>query len=157
MPPDIIMEFDRDEAVAEAAAGLQGTTRAQLFRRAGLLAGGGIVAGGLPLAIAGAQGGSLGKGDIKILNYALTLEYLESAFYAEALAKGKLSGVAQNFASVVASHEAAHVAALQKVLGSKATKKPAFDFQGTTSKQKTFLETAKTLEDTGVSAYQGQA
>ena len=158
MPPDInIIDFDRDEAIAEATDGLQGTTRGDLFRRAGLLVGGGVVAAGLPLTIAGAQSGGLGKGDVKILNYALTLEYLESAFYAEAVAKGKLDGIAQRFASVVAGHEAAHVQALQKVLGSKATKKPSFDFPGTTSSRTKFLETAKVLEDTGVSAYQGQA
>jgi len=158
VPPDTsITEFDRDEAVAEATTGLHGVTRADLFRRAGLLAGGGIVAAGVPLSIAGAQGGGIGKGDIKILNYALTLEYLEAAFYAEAVSKGKLSGIAQKFASVVAGHEAAHVQALQKVLGAKAVKKPSFDFQGTTSSKMKFLETAKVLEDTGVSAYQGQA
>lgn len=156
MPPDII-DFDRDEAVAEATSALRGVTRGDLFRRAGLLAGGGFVAAGLPLAVAGAQGNGLGKGDIKILNYALTLEYLEAAFYAEAVAKGKLHGSAQRFANVVAGHEAAHVKALKQVLGSKATKKPKFDFQGTTASQGTFLKTAMTLEDTGVSAYQGQA
>jgi rubrerythrin len=152
-----IEEIDRDGAVAEATAGLAGSTRAQLFRRAGLFAGGGLVAGAIPIALATAQSASPSKGDIKILNYALTLEYLEAAFYAEANAKGKLTGVTQTFAQVVAGHEAAHVATLQKVLGSQATKKPVFDFKGTTGSLKTFLQTSKTLEDTGVAAYQGQA
>jgi rubrerythrin len=49
------------------------------------------------------------------------------------------------------------VTALEKVLGSQAVKKPSFDFKGTTGSQKKFLSTSKTLEDTGVSAYQGQA
>jgi len=152
-----IDEIDRDGAVAEATEALSGTTRAGLFRRAGLFAGGGLVAGAIPIALATAQSGSPSKGDIKILNYALTLEYLEAAFYAEANAKGKLTGVTQTFAKVVAGHEAAHVATLQKVLGSQAVKKPAFDFKGTTGSLKTFLQTSKTLEDTGVAAYQGQA
>ena len=150
-----LQEIDRDGAVAEAAEGLR-ATRAQLFRRAGLFAGGGLVAGAIPIALATAQSGSPSKGDIKILNYALTLEYLEAAFYAEANAKGKLTGVTQTFAQVVGQHEAAHVSALEGVLGSSATKKPTFDFKGTTGSAGTFLKTSQTLEDTGVAAYQGQ-
>ncbi len=152
-----IQELDRDEAVGEALDGLHnGTTRSGLFKRLGLVAGGGLVAGCVPLALAGAQGGT-SKGDVKILNFALTLEYLEAAFYAEAISKGKLTGSVAKFAQVVGAHEAAHVQALSKVLGSAAVKKPSFDFKGTTSKQKTFLATSKVLEDTGVAAYQGQA
>jgi len=108
----------------------------------------------VPMALSRAQ---TSKNDVKILNFALTLEYLESAFYAEALSKGKLEGSVLNFAQVVAAHEAEHVSALEAALGSAATKKPSFDFKGTTNSQKTFLSTAKVLEDTGVSAYQGQA
>ena len=151
-----IGDVDRDGAIAEAHEGLA-TTRGQLFRRAGLIAGGGLVAAGIPIALAGAQGGGVSKNDIKILNYALTLEYLEAAFYAEANAKGKLTGITRTFAEVVGAHEAAHVQALQKALGAQAVKKPSFDFKGTTGAQKMFLSTAKTLEDTGVAAYQGQA
>ncbi len=155
--PDVlaIEHIDRDGAVAEATAELQ-TTRSGLLRRLGLVAGGGLVAGILPMALSRAQSGT-SKNDVKILNYALTLEYLESAFYNEALAKGKLSGSIQKFATVVAAHENTHVTALQKALGSAAGKKPSFDFKGTTGSQKMFLSTSKTLEDTGVSAYQGQA
>ncbi len=153
MPDELaIEEIDRDGAVAEATAEL-GTTRSGLLRRAGLVAGGGLLAGLTPMALSRAAS----KGDVKILNYALTLEYLESAFYAEALSKGKLSASVQRFAQVVAGHEAAHVTALQGALGSAAVKKPTFDFKGTTGADKTFLSTSKTLEDTGVSAYQGQA
>lgn len=150
-----IEDIDRDGAVAEATAELQ-TTRSGLLRRVGLVAGGGLVAGAIPMALSRAQGGT-SKNDVKILNYALTLEYLESAFYAEALSKGKLMGSVRNFAQVVAGHEATHVTALQKALGSAAVKKPSFDFKGTTGSQKMFLSTSKVLEDTGVSAYQGQA
>jgi rubrerythrin len=81
---------------------------------------------------------------VKILNYALTLEYLEAAFYAEAVSKGKLKGVAAKFAQVVAAHEAAHVQALQQALGSAAGKKPSFDFKNTTGATGTFLKTAMT-------------
>ena len=150
-----IEQLDRDGAVAEATAELH-TTRSGLLRRVGLIAGGGLVAGLVPMALSRAQSGT-SKNDVKILNYALTLEYLESAFYAEALSKGKLKGSVLNFAQVVAAHEATHVTALTNALGSAAVKKPSFDFKGTTGSSKTFLRTSKVLEDTGVSAYQGQA
>ena len=158
MPDDVtLQEIDRDGAIAEAQEGLGTSTRGGLFRRAGLLVGGGVVAGAVPLGLAVGQGGGLSKGDVKILNYALTLEFLEAEFYAQANENGKLNGVARTFAQVVGAHEAEHVATLQSVLGSKATAKPKFDFKGTTRKEVTFLKTASTLEDTGVAAYQGQA
>jgi rubrerythrin len=147
-------EVDRDGAVREAAEAA-GDTRAGLFRKGGLIAAAGLGLGALPAGLA--LGAGTPKSDIKILNYALTLEYLEAAFYAEAVSKGKLRGITAKFAQVVASHEAAHVAALQKALGSAATKQPSFDFKGTTGAEGSFLKTAQTLEDTGVAAYQGQA
>ena len=152
-----IAEIDKDEAVAEAMAGLEQTTRGGLLRRAGVVAGAGLAATLVPAAVAGARKSGSKSNDVRILNYALTLEFLEAAFYREALAKGALGGAALKFAQVVYGHEAAHVAALQKVLGSKAVQSPRFDFKGTTGSQKTFLRTARVLEDTGVAAYQGQA
>jgi Ferritin-like domain len=85
------------------------------------------------------------------------LEYLESAFYGQALKKAGLSGRLERFGRTVNSHEATHVATLRKVLGSKAVKRPSFDFKGTTSSPGAFTATAILLEDTGVMAYQGQA
>jgi hypothetical protein len=73
------------------------------------------------------------------------------------VAKAGLTGALKTFGATVAAHEAAHVQALKKTLGSKAVKKRSFDFKGTTSKASTFAQTAKVLEDTGVEAYQGQA
>lgn len=154
-----VVEFDGDEAVAEAVDGLQEAshTRGNLIRLgAGALAGIGAVAAFRPQAARAREGGSK-KNDVKILNYALTLEYLEAAFYLEALNVGGYSGSVLRFAQTVYAHEAAHVAAIQGVLGSAAVKKPNFDFKGTTRKWSTFLRTAKVLEDTGVAAYQGQA
>jgi ferritin-like protein len=154
MTPDItrLAEFDTDGALQEAAAGL---SRAGFFKRAGAIAGAGLAAGMIPSAFARAQG--VPKSDIAILNYALTLEYLEAAFYKKALADGALRGQFRNFAEVTGQHEEAHVAALKKTLGSKAVKRPSFDFKGTTANQDTFAQTAIVLEDTGVEAYQGQA
>ncbi|MDA0168553.1 ferritin-like domain-containing protein [Solirubrobacter taibaiensis] len=154
-----VVDFDGDEAVAEAVHGLDeaSTTRGNLFRLgAGALAGVGAVAMLRPGNAQARQGGSKAN-DVKILNYALTLEYLEAAFYLEALNVGGYSGSVLRFAQTVYQHEATHVSTLQGVLGSKAVKKPNFDFKGTTRKWSTFLRTAKVLEDTGVAAYQGQA
>lgn len=149
-------EVDRDGAIREAAAEVHGDTRAELFRKGGILGLAGFALGGAGVGgLALAQGS--GKGDVKILNYALTLEYLEAAFYAEAISAGKLNGIAARFARVVGQHEQAHVDALKQALGSKAVKSPTFDFKGTTKAQDSFLKTAMALEDTGVSAYQGQA
>jgi rubrerythrin len=145
-------ELDTDGAIEEAAA-KAGVTRSQLLRRSAFV-GGGLIIGGLPAAFSVAAGSA--SGDTDILNYALTLEYLEAAFYQKAVDGGALHGKLANFASVVAQHEQAHVDALKKALGSKAVKSPKFDFKGTTEDSKTFGATAKVLEDTGVEAYQGQ-
>src|SRR3954447_13679169 len=152
--PTQLVAFDVDGALREAAERLNHGTRKSFLRNGGILAGAGALLATMP-GLARAAG--VPKGDVDILNYALTLEYLESAFYAEAVSKGALSGEYARFAKTVGAHEAAHVQALKKVLGSKAVKKPAFDFQGTTASQNTFAQTAITLEDTGVKAYQGQA
>jgi rubrerythrin len=152
-------EIDVDGALQETA-GRAGITRGDALRRAVL--GGGALIGGSALlgAVPGSAMGAVTRataGDVDILNFALTLEYLEAAFYAEAVSMGKLSGESKMFAMVVAKDEDAHVTFLKGALGSKAVKKPKFDFQGTTRKQATFLKTAMALEDTGVSAYAGAA
>jgi len=148
-------ELDTDGALREVAE-RAGHTRAAFLRRTGAFVGGGLIVGGLPVAFSLAQGGT-SKGDVAILNYALTLEYLEAAFYKKALDDGALDGQLQRFAQTVSDHEEAHVDALKKTLGNDAVKRPSFDFKGTTSSPGTFQSTAQTLEDTGVAAYQGQA
>jgi rubrerythrin len=97
-------------------------------------------------------------GDVGILNFALTLEYLETAFYEEAKKRAKLSGELKSLVDLIASDEAQHVAALTasiKQLGGKPVAEPKFDFpySGTAG----FLKLAQTFEDTGVSAYNGAA
>jgi Ferritin-like domain len=156
LEPLLLADVDVDGAVSETAEEAFGGTRAGFLKKAGVgvvtLAGGGALLGALPsIASAGVT-----AGDIAILNFALTLEYLEAAFYAEAVSKGALTGETKKFAAVVAAHEAAHVAALKGTLGSKAVAKPNFDFKGTTSSQAKFQATSEVLEYTGVSAYLGQ-
>jgi rubrerythrin len=99
-----------------------------------------------------------GGGDVDILNFALTLEYLEAAFYKDGLAKAGLSGAAKKLATEIGDHENQHVDALTatiKKLGGKpvAAPKVAFPF----TDQKSFLKLAQVFEDTGVSAYNGAA
>jgi rubrerythrin len=135
-----------------------GDTRADMFRKAavggGTLLAGGVLLGGLPEL---AEARKSKKQDVKILNFALTLEYLEAEFYTQAVAKGGLSGPTLQFATTVRDHENAHVKFLKGVLKSKAVEKPTFDFKDTVTNQAKFQATAIVLEDTGVSAYEGQA
>ncbi len=151
-------ELDRDGALREAGARVDPLTRGSFLRRALAIAGGAAAAGvALPALATPAAFAQSGGSDVDILNYALTLEYLEAAFYAEAVARGALSGELATFARTVAAHEQAHVDALKRALGGKAVKRPSFDFKGTTGSQDAFWRTALTLEDTGVEAYQGAA
>ena len=161
-------EVDVDGAVREAADKVSGDTRMSFLRK-GALAGGAALSGGAILsalvpgvasaATKGAPPSSFGAGDIGILNYALTLEYLESAFYNAASSNNVAKGDKQltAFLKTTKTDEAAHVAALSKALGSKAVKKPSFDFGKAVTDKDTFAATAYVLENTGVHAYIGQA
>src|ERR671936_2966315 len=66
--------------------------------------------------------------DQKIFNFALLLEYLQAAFYGEAVDHGRLKGEVREFAEIVSQHERDHVRYLQKALGSKARERPTFTF-----------------------------
>lgn len=160
-------ELDSDGAVREAADAVSGDTRLSFLRKAGAggaaVMGGGAILGALaPGALASSQHGrppkSFGRGDVGILNYALTLEYLEAAFYNGANAANlALTPGAAAFLKVVTRDENAHVAYLKKALGAKAIKEPKFDFKGANTNVETFMATAEVLENTGVHAYSGQA
>ena len=131
------------------------------------MGGGALLSALTPAASMAARGkgrppATFGKGDVGILNYALTLEYLEAAFYNEATANNKKSSFLKNkqaqvFLKTVTADENAHVAYLKKALGSKAVAAPKVDFGSTTSSEASFIKTAVALENTGVHAYSGQA
>jgi hypothetical protein len=104
---------------------------------------------------------------VEILNYALTLEYLESEFYIQGLASAPIpAGAARGAIETISKHESAHVAFLTtaiKTAGGTAVSKPMFDFTAggafanVFTNYATFLAVAQTFEDTGVRAYKGRA
>jgi hypothetical protein len=152
--------LDTDGAIRETEAAVAGDTRAAFFRKAaiggGAVLSAGAISGMLP-ELAAAKPSK--KQDLAILNYALTLEYLEAAFYKEARDAGGLTGPLAEFAGLVYEHEQTHVVALKKTIkafGGKAVASPEFDFAGTNKGDK-FAPTAFVLENTGVRAYLGQA
>ena len=134
-----------------------GHTRSAFLVRGALATGSlyGVGAVGSFVTQAFAQGGG---GDVDILNFALTLEYLEAAFYKEGLAKAGLSGAAKKLATEIGDHENQHVDALTqtiKKLGGKPVQAPGVTFPF--KDQESFLKLAQVFEDTGVSAYNGAA
>lgn len=135
-------------------------TRRDIVRRAslgfaGLAAGAGL--GLLRQPAAAAAAAPSPAQDRAIFNFALLLEYLQSAFYTEAVKQGALTGDVRSFAEVVSKHEQAHVAYLRKALGSHARPRPQFEFGDATRSEPAFLKAAVLLENTGVLAYNGQA
>ena len=152
-----IEQVDVDGAIREGAEKIEGDSRAGFMAKAALGAGG-LIGGGALLAMIPGVASAATSNDVAILNFALTLEYLEAAFYKTAISRGSIGkGQEREFAMTAGRHEAEHVAALKKVLGSAAIKSPVFDFGDAVSSSKEFVKTAITLEDTGVRAYKGQA
>ena len=99
-----------------------------------------------------------GKGDLGIVGYALTLEYLEADFYKQAAASGKLKGDALSLAKSFGEEELEHVTALEgtlKKLGGKLPAKPKGKFP--LDSQDAIVKLAATVENLGASAYLGQA
>lgn len=98
--------------------------------------------------------------DLDILNYALTLEYLEAGFYERGIAAGLLKGRELALVTPIRDHEQAHVQAVSdtiKGLGGKPVAKPKLTFpKGTFTDKAKFLATASTFEELGVKAYHGQ-
>jgi len=149
--------------------------------RGAAVAGGVALASGISLRSAAAQDGtpvvddegtpvvggeSPFENEVDVLNYALTLELLENAFYRDSLAtfgdqdfiNGGFQVDVRNYIAEIGAHEAAHVETLTSVitdLGGTPVEEATYDygyddFAG-------FLATAAVLENTGVSAYEGAA
>jgi hypothetical protein len=97
-------------------------------------------------------------GDLKIVNYALTLEYLETAFYKDVIASGLFKGKQLDTIKTFGDQEAQHVAALEatvKKLGGTPAAKPKAKFP--LDSASSVLKLAATVENLGAAAYLGQA
>jgi rubrerythrin len=103
--------------------------------------------------------------DVDVLNYALTLEHLEYAFYRDGVGlfsfgnDSRGQSIDTSFAAI-RDHEGAHVETLTSVitdLGGEPVAEATYDFGDAYSEPKAFMMTAAALENTGVSAYDGAA
>ena len=142
------------------------TGRRNLFSRYAMPS---IALASAPLVLAAASteafaAGGLPQKVVDVLNFALTLEYLEAAFYKMGNeADGLIPDDYKALFKTIGKHETAHVALLQSALGSAAVKAPGVDFTAggkyadVFSNFKTFATLSATFEDLGVAAYKGQA
>lgn len=98
--------------------------------------------------------------DVDVLNFALTLEFLESEFYRQGNETGLLSGKEAEYVQTIGADEDAHVAAITDTImkiGGTPVDAPAVDFGEAFANRKNYLTTAHTFENLGVSAYLGAA
>jgi len=151
--PDYINEMTARREPIEKAKAMTGAVAATTIISFGALA-----------ATAYGQDKKLPGKIVDVLNFALTLEYLEDEFYRTALGSGGLiPRETRDVFGQISKHETAHVNLLRSVLGSKAAAKPNFDFTAGGAfadvfrNYQTFLAVSQALEDTGVRAYKGQA
>jgi hypothetical protein len=99
-----------------------------------------------------------GPGDLGIAIYALTLEYIETDFYAKVVQSGQLSGPLVQLATRFGAQESQHVQALEAFVsghGGKLPARPKTTFQLTSAAA--ILKQAVAIENLGASAYLGQA
>lgn len=158
-------EINPDGAIAEMRGEAMGDTRLSFLKKAGLgagafVSGGAVLAALAPSALAaGAPPTSpFGAGDIGILNYALTLEYLEAGFYAKVAKSGLFKGAELAVLKKFGEEEQEHVEALTatvKKLGGKPAPEPKAEFP--LKSAKSVAELAGTVENLGAAAYLGQA
>jgi hypothetical protein len=155
-------------------AGLDQSSLDRLASRREALRSGGRLAGALalsavPVALAASTTRAFASAAVpdaaaSVLNFALTLEYLEATFYQRGIRSGVIpSGKPRRIFETISDHETTHVAFLKQALGSQAVAKPAFDFTAGGAvpdpfrNYEVFLLLAQAFEDTGVRAYKGQA
>jgi hypothetical protein len=124
------------------------------------------VAFGLLARNAFAQGTALPADILDVLNFALTLEYLEDEFYRTGVNSGVIPSGDLPIFQTISAHETAHVALLTSAIssgGGTPVAKPTFDFTAggsfpdPFSDYPTFQALSQGFEDTGVRAYKGQA
>ncbi|MEA2466389.1 MAG: hypothetical protein QOJ57_515 [Thermoleophilaceae bacterium] len=139
------------------AVEVEGTTRGQFILRGALATGAVYGMGAIAPYVSGALAASAAD-DLQVLEFALALEQLETAFYKAGLDRAGLTGDVQKLATAFGAQEAEHATALSELitqLGGKPAAAPKTKF-GLTD-QASFLKLAVLLEDTGVGAYNGAA
>lgn len=156
--PEVYERFDSRRKVMKNFANLSGK----------------LALAAVPMAVASMFNKAYGQtpGDVNaVLNFALTLEYLEAEFYTNIVGSAgynTASTVAKAALTKIRDDENKHVAFLRTVLGAAAVPKPTFDFTagngsgtgpfaGYLASLTVQLAMAQTFEDTGVRAYKGQA
>jgi hypothetical protein len=115
-------------------------------------------AGGNQIGGAGVATAAYGQGDAGIVNFALSLEYLEADFYKQAVQSGNLDGRALELAKRFGDQENSHVTTLEgtvRNLGGTPAPRPKASF--TLDNRQTILATMDQLEAIGAGAYLGQA
>ena len=98
--------------------------------------------------------------DVDVLNYALTLEYLEAEFYRQGNEAGLLSGKEAEYLAAVQKDEESHVSTLMQTvqkIGGQPVAAPAVDFGDAFSSRDKYLTLSHTFENVGVQAYLGAA
>ncbi|HEY2140884.1 MAG TPA: ferritin-like domain-containing protein [Solirubrobacteraceae bacterium] len=111
-----------------------------------------------PASTGSTQSSNSSSGDVGILNYALTLEYLETDFYDKVVAAGLFNGAVGALIKDFAGQEQSHVTALKAAvvqLGGTPAERPKTKFPITTATK--VAELAYTVENLGAAAYLGQA
>lgn len=156
--PEVYERFDSRRKVMKSFANISGK----------------IALAAVPMAVASMFTKAYGQtpADVTdVLQFALTLEYLEAEFYNNIVAAptyAALPAAAKGALAKIADDENKHVAFLKTVLGSAAVPKPTFDFTGGSgsgtgpfagylASYPVQLAMAQDFEDTGVRAYKGQA
>jgi Ferritin-like domain len=133
-------------------------TRGRFLRAA--LGGGAVVSGGIAfgsLRDDTAPGAATAPAhDAEVLNLFLTLEYVQQAFYEQAVRSGRLGGRLLEYARTVAGQEAQHVAMLRERLGSRADARPKSNAGDATSSPEEFQTAAVDLEEAVLAAFVGQ-
>jgi hypothetical protein len=132
-------------------------TRATVLRAA--LGGSAVVAGGAAIGAARNDTSAAAQGadaEARILNLFLTLEYVQEAFYQQALRTGTLTGPLLDFARAVGEQESRHAAFLERRLGRRADERPRTDAGDLVRTPDGFRSAAVDLEEAVLSAYIGQ-
>ena len=101
------------------------------------------------------------RADLDIVNYALTLEYLEEDYYKQVVKAGVLSGREAALAELIRQNESEHVVALRSAaqqLGGRVAKRPKTDFSEVLDGGRDeVIRVAAQLENTGAGAYLAEA